>query len=192
MICKQPINSNCNFYYSKAMKKSLLIVLLSVNGLLYGQHMEHIKINVLETAPLYLSEITEATMPICLNKSTEGILDAFMSDQFFFIIGHRNLMQFDIRGNFIREVDCGGLITSFTGNEDNQELYVSVGKELKLYDFACELKKVFSLTYRSTKSYYFKNKVWLISMNDSVVFLPVETVPVMEHYSHVSYVDRTT
>ena len=75
-----------------------------------------------------------------------------------------SVVQYDLSGKFIREIDCNGFITSnVAGDTVKRELYVPVGNKIKCYDFSGNYKREYSLNSSSLYCLCHKGILWIQS-----------------------------
>ena len=128
-----------------------------------GQNIRTIQIEEANARPLNLSEIAEKVTPIALEKSGM-IQNIFLTNEYLFIASVSSVVHYDLSGKFIREIDCGGLVThNVTGDVEKKELYVPVGNKIKCYDFSGIFKREYSLNASSLYCLNHKGILWVQS-----------------------------
>lgn len=144
--------------------KILLLVLLCCSSLLNAQEVRdiHIKERINSTK---LSQIADEVIPIILNRRVGGIQFIYLTDRYIFICGTSSVIsQFDISGNFIRNIDCGDYIVGMTGDTLKKEIYVAKsGKEIKCYDYSLHEKRTYKLENEPISVFCYKNNIWVQS-----------------------------
>lgn len=161
-----------------------LFFLLWMPFILCAQKTKEVFLDEKKAVPINLSEIAEKVIPIPLEKHIGASVAAFLTEKYLFIATMTAVGQFDYSGKLLRVFEGGEYITDIASNPIKEELYVSLNKELKCYDFSGKLKKTFKLKYSNITSYYYDNKVWLLSSD-------VQQNPVTQNYK-ISYLDLST
>ena len=143
---------------------SILYFLFSQVLFVYGQNIKTIHIDADNARSLNLSEIAENVTPFILERSLGGIQNIFLTNEYLFIASVNSVVQCDLSGKFIREIDCGVLIThNVTGDILKRELYVPVKDKIKCYDFFGNYKREYSLSTSSLYCLYHKGNLWVQS-----------------------------
>jgi hypothetical protein len=148
-------------------KKTCVILsfLMGSSLLLHGQAIKTVTVgaDVAKIRKFNLSEIAEKVTPIPLDRSSM-IQDIFLTNEYLFVASLSSVFQFTASGKFIREIACGGFVTSNVSCDTiKKELYIPVGKEIKCYDFAGNLKKTYEIENRSLNCCYYENNLWILS-----------------------------
>ena len=130
-----------------------------------GQTIKTINIERTNTRPVNLSEIAEKVTPIALETSVGIILNGnvLLTNEYLFITSHTSVIQYDLTGKFIRNINCEDFISyNVTSDTIKKELYVPVGNLIKCYDYSGKLKKEYSLKMSSLYCLYHKGVLWAL------------------------------
>lgn len=146
------------------MKKYLIVFSFFLHTcLLLGQNNRTIQIDTVNARPLNLSQIAEKVTPIVL-ESPVTIQNVLLTDDYLFITSYTSVVQFDLSGKFIQEINCGSFIsTNVTFDPKKRELYVAVGDKIKRYNYAGDLMREYSLNATSLYCLFHNDVLWVLS-----------------------------
>ena len=143
------------------------LLLLQPMLFIYGQEIRTISIDAANACPMNLSEIAERVTPIALEKSSGGIQNILLTNEYLFVASISSIVQYDLSGKFIREIACGGFVTSnVTCDTVKKEIYVPVGDKVKSYDYSGKMKKEYSLKTSSIYCLYHRGFLWIQSQDN--------------------------
>ena len=132
-----------------------------------SQNVKTINIETTNARPLNLSEIAEKVTPIVLEKSSWGIQNLFLTNEYLFVAMATSIVQYDLSGKFIREIECGDYVTSnVTCDTVKKELYVPIGDKIRSYDYSGKMKKEYSLKNQSINCLYHRGFLWIQSQDN--------------------------
>jgi len=132
----------------------------------YGQQVSIITIDAENARPLNLSEIAEKVTPISLETSAQIVNgNILLTNEYLFTTSHRFIVQYDLTGRFIRNIDCGDYITyNVTCDTVKKELYVPVGDRILCFDYSGKLQKEYQWKNRILYILYYQGHLWVQSL----------------------------
>ncbi len=148
------------FLCSCLFTNSLLSGQTSLQSIPYAikikQNIKNIKSINLSTIGKELNYIPLETKSDCL---IQHIYSVMLSESYIFIHDHDRILQFDIKGKFIRQIGANGRgpeeynrIYDFCINEKTKEIYIiSSPQQLTIFDFEGVFKNAFKLSHKITQ-----------------------------------------
>ena len=133
----------------------------------YGQQFRTVIIDEEKAHPLNLSEIADKVIPVILETSS-SIMNGniFLTNEYIFVTGFSSIVQYDLTGNHIHTIDCGGFVTdNVTCDTIKKELYVPVGNIIKCFDYSGKLKKEYQLKNRILHILFHNKILWVALYN---------------------------
>ena len=166
--------------------KTITCFILLLNTMFsFGQQFREIIIDVENARPVYLSEISDKVTPVVLEESPGGIVNGnvLLTSEYLFATSHTSVAQYDLKGKFIRNINCGGHISNAASDTIKKELYVPVGNMIKCYDYSGKLKK----------EYQFDNStLYILFNNDHIIVQSYYRQSINEFIQTISKIKLST